>query len=232
MLIYELDPRDFAVMAKPIGPDKVKRSRSSEYDDAIAMLDGSMYSEASGGNAVVDYLAIDKRTGINFKGKHPTAGITFSVMPNGEIHVDSGSKTTNGFASAVQLYPDLIVHNKVVASAKVNRSRVNRSALCINKAGHLCFATSVGSMYDFSAALLGSGMVYAGYTDGGGSSRLVVGNKVTGSSENRPVALWFTEIDKSRRIHQPSGGNAPGTVSGAASLLSIINPSLSFLFSR
>lgn len=220
-ITYEFDPRDFAVLSFQQTPTTAKRSKYSEHH-AVALLDGTMYSDCSGTLcASPDYFVSDKRTGIHYPGKHPSAGFTFSIMRNGNISILDGAKTALDYMSAVQLYPDLIRNSKNVANSHLNTDDNHRAALGINAAGRLMFAIGHASMYAFTNDLLDHGMKWAGYTDGGGSTELFVSNQRHGSTENRAVAMWFAELTKDRRA---------GQVSPIALAARSVVPSLSFLF--
>ena len=47
------------------------------------------------------------------------------------------------------------------------------------------------SMPAFAQALVNAGALYAGYTDGGGSTHLVTPDRIRGASEQRRVATWL-----------------------------------------
>jgi len=47
------------------------------------------------------------------------------------------------------------------------------------------------SMQIFAAQLIDAGAIYAGYTDGGGSTHLVTPGGIQGASEQRRVATWL-----------------------------------------
>lgn len=222
LVTHHFDPRDFAVLSFQHDSAHVKRSLWTEHKDPLAMLDGTMYSECSAFPlcASPDYMVHDTRTGVNIEGHHPTAGFTFSIMPDGSIAVLDGNRPLKGYMSAVQLYPDLIKKSKIVADPKLNNDFTFRAALGIDDKGMLVFAVGKGSMTAFSKDLLAAGIRFAGYTDGGGSASLVSHHQRYGSSENRAVALWFAELPMTRRIGK--AGVATSVVSSSMPGLPVI----------
>jgi phosphodiester glycosidase len=175
----------------PHGPTEVL-----SLSGAAAALNGPQYDLCNGGTDatsqcdIVDFLQFDGSRGVNDPGTRPGQGITISIV-NGTPQVMPGGVMTPGASVAVQLWPPLVTGGQNVTNASLNTDVVWRSALCVMNDGSMAFAVGMMAMSDFADALVAAGAVTAGYTDGGGSSSLVVPGAVVGSSEGRRVASWL-----------------------------------------
>ena len=165
----------------------------------VAALDGPMFGLCGGGGyptatcADLDYLHYDPDAGINDPGEDPTKGVTIGAdRLLGRALVATGGRVPPGARVAVQLYPALVRQGQIVTSATVNPDHVWRAGLAILADGRLAFATLIGSMDEFARALVAAGAREAGYTDGGGSTRLeIAGEGFVGDRENRRVASFL-----------------------------------------
>lgn len=201
---------DFA----PLGPDDVLAASG-----AVAALDGPEFDLCAGqglpaGNAAYAVagcarpaaLVYDAARGLAAPGRRSGAGLTVSVV-GGRAVVAPGDAAAPGASAAVQLWPPLVSGGQVVASDTGSNAEVNgRAALAVLDDGRLAFAVGRMPMVAFARALAAAGATDAGYTDGGGSTALVVPGAVYGSSERRRVPTWLTV--------EPAGPGA-GVVVGA-----------------
>jgi hypothetical protein len=204
--------------------------------DVLAALDGPMFSicDAAGystsrcadprfaqqdaGHGVIDLAnPSESRKGVTLSiaGGVPRWTRSSSALPNGEV--------------VVQLYPSLVEDGVVVpvSTTGSNASRVWRAAVAQYRDGRLAFVVGVDSLAGFARALEASGAIWAGYTDGGGSTALgfrsTPGGEVYrfGSSEDRPVAVFLVaraHSSSSSRLSPLSKAVLSGLVAASAAM--------------
>lgn len=204
---FTFDPSRLGVYAEAIDPQHPDRFRPltasevmTKNKQALAAINGSMFDLCSGTpqdypNATCEqvvYLTRDtQHRRIDIATKRPTDGITVSVA-GGKGKVKADAQVTAGAKVAVQLYPPMILNGRDVTTASLNTDRVWRSAVGIDRNGKIVFAVTQNSMTGMAREMLDHGVVDAGYTDGGGSTRLAIrGQREVGNSENRRVPLWY-----------------------------------------
>ena len=164
---------------------------------ADAALDGPMFDKCTPGEPYaaqacghVLYRHFDLTSHLDIPSSFPNRGVTISVLQDGTAQAGVGDAVPTGAAVAVQLYPELVANGAVVATRDDSPSM--RAALAIMSDGKLAMITSTPMlMSEFSRKLVGAGAVYAGYTDGGGSTALETAGQYTGSSEHRRVLTWL-----------------------------------------
>lgn len=195
-------------------------SEALRNSGAEAVLDGPMfeksdpskpYSQQTSGT--VEYRHYDLSGGINIPTSYPSRGITISVMPDGSTQAGNGSAVPPGARVSVQLYPALVINGAV--QHVTDNGAASRAALVVLRDGRMAFAAGPSmQLSDFAQALAESGALYAGYTDGGGSTSLASTGFYTGSSEHRKVLTWLL-------AKAPQPGKAAGVSSQTASSLAI-----------
>jgi len=147
---------------------------------ADAVLDGPMFATARGEggydtfqHGTVEYLLLDAARGVAVPSQHPERGLTVSVR-DGVAYVADGASVPAGATVAVQGYPTLVRNGVSVASTARDTERVGRAALGVFRDGRVVLASGVGAMAAFAERLAALGVRDAVYTDGGGSTGLVV----------------------------------------------------------
>ena len=176
---------------------RLTRTKANEVlaqPGVLAVLDGPMYGACTGVPrcAQLEYLYLDQRAGEYFPGRHPERGMTVEVKADGRVVVAHGASTASDPVVAVQLYPELVWEGRNVASTSIDTSRVWRAALGVLPGGKMVLVVGIAPMHQFADLLIALGVIYAGYTDGGGSASLQVrGGHRVGSTEDRPVASWI-----------------------------------------
>lgn len=204
--VVSFQPSQLGLFALPLQGSRVTPVNPAEIllrSGGIAALNGPMFGVCPGqdlpsGNAAygssqcdtLSYGHYDEKSGLIIPSAHASQGITIAVVGNEAIAV-RGSEYPPDASVAVQLYPSLVESGRVTASPSVNTDRVWRSALVILENGNLAFVVGQMSMNAFATAIVEIGGVYAGYTDGGGSTSLVSTMGVVGAHEYRPVASWL-----------------------------------------
>jgi len=231
---FTFDPSQFGLFALPQqgnGATPIKPIDILNASGAVAALNGPMFGVCPGqnlprGNAqygvsscdTLQYFEYDAGQSLNVQGLYASRGITISVV-NGEATATSGGSFPSDASVAVQLYPALIDNGHIVASQDKDTDRVWRSGLAILSTGQLMFAVGQMSMYDFASSLADLGAIYAGYTDGGGSTAMVASGEFAGSSEGRPVPSWLI-------VRVPGSGGGTPASPGIGGLLSNVSGSL------
>lgn len=195
----------------PINVDDVQRALGA---DLKAALDGPMFSNCSSGSyaastcADIRYLHLDRVAGISIASERPTDGITLGTRGDGSIaFAVRGTSIPDDARIAVQLFPPLVVDGEVVASnVGTNAESTRRAAAGLLEDGRIAFAVASGvSMVAFAQMLRSAGFVWAGYTDGGGSTSLLANGEHVGSPERRRVASFLV-------AREPSWGGGSGSV--------------------
>ena len=183
---------------------------------AEAVLDGPMFNRCNpnlGYDAQscghVLYKHFDLTSGVNIPSSYPNQGVTISVLRDGSTQAASGAAVPSGAVVAVQLYPELVANGAPVPVRL--QDSASRAALAIMRDGKLALVTSSPmTMPDFAQRLAEAGALYAGYTDGGGSTSLETQDGYTGSSEHRRVLTWLLAKARQSTILQTVKGS-PGT---------------------
>lgn len=166
---------------------------------ADAVMDGPMFEKcdpgagyASQSCGYVQYRHFDLSNGLNVASRYPGRGVTLSVLSDGSTQAAQGATVAPGATVAVQLYPELVANGSPVSVSNADGS-ASRAALAIMRDGRMAFVVSQPMlMSTFAQRLAGGGAVYAGYTDGGGSTSLgTAAGQYTGSAEHRRVLTWI-----------------------------------------
>lgn len=212
-------------------PMRLAQAMSSS--EVVAALDGPMFSTCDSAGystsrcADPRFAQYDAGPGVIDLANPGEAskGITLSVR-GGAARWSRSSATLPDADVVVQLYPSLVEDGRVVSvsTSGSNASRVWRAAVAQYRDGRLAFVVGVETLAGFAQALAQSGAVWAGYTDGGGSTALGMRGidpsapiSRWGSSEDRPVAVFL--VAKARaRASGPSGLSplAKAALSGVA----------------
>jgi hypothetical protein len=141
-------------------------------------------------HGVIRYVHLDTKRGLN-TGGGSADGITISVVAGAPI-ATRGGVVPQGATAAVQGYPPLVWNGQNVTTTTLNTGAEWRSGLAIMSDGRLALAIGAMSMTAFADALIAAGALYALYTDGGGSTSLVLPNGTRkGASEGRKVGSWL-----------------------------------------
>lgn len=232
--IYSFNPLNFAIKSFQLSPTSVQNSTWREQvAGTVAMMDGTIFTDCSVPHCGrANYLAMDTRTGVNYASKHPKCGMTYSFMKDGSIQVADGASVSKGCFAAIQMHPEVVRNGKNVANQERSSCDMTpsgrtdyteRAALCITHDGKVAFAVGNGSISAFANDLIKHGIKHAGYTDGGGSTKLIVKGVLNGAQEDRAVPMWLVELD-------------PTAQSSRNSLLSMvashISPSLGWLLKQ
>lgn len=193
-------PSQLGVVIDPVGSPANGIATPHNFDWIAskgfeAVLDGPMFVEPSSYTTYTQgrllYAFRDQSAGIEIPSDHPSRGISIGVTSSGVAVASSGGYPPDGSVTSVQLYPTLIRSGSVEASPYIDTDRTWRAGLGIMSDGRLAFAVGRMSMYAFAQAFKRAGAVTAGYTDGGGSASMGLGQVYTGSSEKRRVPAWL-----------------------------------------
>lgn len=191
--------------SRPIGHGRVMPSHASEAlaTGAAAVVDGPMFAmcdSPAGSTEAQKYAAsqcaqsnfgVFDASGIDLPSFRPDEGITIGSYGDAAFAVD-GFVKPDGAVVAVQLYPPLVRNGANIASdVGSNATAEWRAGVALLGNGQVAFAAGAMSMTAFANALIESGATDAGYTDGGGSTRLAHGGSFVGAAENRRVATWI-----------------------------------------
>jgi hypothetical protein len=180
----------------------------SQHAEVQAAIDGPMFgfcentprSYASYSCGRVDYLLLDIWRNVSVSGQsgYASRGVTFSVV-NGRMTAARGRSVAQGASVAFQCYPGLVENGSIAVRRKddgPDTQRVGRVAVGLMQDGSMFFAYAATSMYEFAEMLRSAGALWAGYTDGGGSSSLVV--------RGSDGALYGSDSDDPRGRRVPS----------------------------
>ena len=226
--VVALSPEGLGVVV-PEHPETA-RQMFAAHPDVMAAVDGPMFGYCPGQPhnyatyqcGKVDYLLQDTRSGVNLPAKpgNEGKGITVSLVGNRLVGSRGASPAPSAIA-AVQLYPALVIEGRAVEGLS-DTDRTGRVAVGILRDGRLGFAYTAASMPDFAALLASAGFVWAGYTDGGGSSSLVtredgmLRGTDTDDPDGRRVPSWIVWREPDRWL-----------LSGDAKLFGMVIPAAS-----
>lgn len=204
----------------PVSPDEILGLTNAE-----AAINGPMFDVCSGqdlppGNAQryassmcdrLSYKHRDPAIGLNAPGTNLFAGMTFSTTPRG-VSVLPGSEVPPDAKVSIQTFPVLLQDGVNRAStSEVNNHSEYRSAIALMPDGRLAFVAGTGTLHGFADAIAQSGVKFAGYTDGGGSTHLVTAGGKYGASEPRKVPSWL--------IVRPASVAPTGRIAAALGLI-------------
>lgn len=228
LTVFAFDASQLGVFAQPLGgaftptaPEEVLG-----MSGAIAALDGPEFDNCAGqdlppGNAAAyaasqcgypRFLVLDQGRGVSFEGTSPGDGLTVSII-GGQASVQRGSSVAPGASVAVQLFPALVLNGQVVVSNNgSNAISERRAALAVISPTQLAFVIGASDMVTFASAIRRMGAVHAGYTDGGGSTSLVLPQEIHGASERRRTPTWLVAN---------AGGVSPAGAAVGALLLAV-----------
>jgi hypothetical protein len=211
--VHRFAPGLLGVYAEPVDASKPERNRPLKASDVMARaprvgaaLNGSMFDYCPGQPHdyvratcdKVEYLTRDKlHRSLDVRSSYAGRGMTISVT-DGRATAHAGASAPATAPVAIQLYPALVTGGRDVTNPQVDVDRTWRSAMGIDRQGRIVFLVGQGSMTDLAQELIRLGVVDAGYTDGGGSTRLALrGRPEVGHSENRKVPLWIVAEEQS-----------------------------------
>ena len=194
-------PRTLRLVVSPLEGDRVRplRARDALTLATSAVLNGPMFDKcdprASYERQSCDRIAYALRSStFNAPGRHEGAGCTLSV--HGDV---AGFGSPQDSADVVvQLAPCLVRGGASIrqASTSSNRETTWRAGVALLGDGALAFVVGRMPLQAFADAIARElHATDAGYTDGGGSTRLAEHGGAVGSSENRPVASWLAFVD-------------------------------------
>jgi hypothetical protein len=174
------------------------------YPKADAMLDGAMFrltdrrGYETSQKAMLDYGARDDAHELSYHGLYPGRGITIAVHDGRAVVADGWSAPELAHVAA-QFYPTLVHGGAVVARRDRNTQRVQRAGLAVLRDGRLALFVCKAGLRVVAERLRGVlDATDAGYTDGGGSTRLALRDgRWFGSTENRRVACWLLATTES-----------------------------------
>lgn len=206
-------PSQLRVLVQPLGDNRARPWRAADAmraSGAAAVLDGPMFSVCSGQPSSPNpaqqyaasrcdellYLHYDATAGLSVPSSLPSAGATLSVDAAGVVTWHRGATPADRARVAIQLNPVLVWDSDVqsTSSGGSNLDRVQRAALVQLEDGRLAFVTGAGTLAGFASSLGSIRVRYAGYTDGGGSTRLATRERWFGANENRPVPTWLAAV--------------------------------------
>lgn len=198
LTLAAFDPASLGILALPDPNGTVLPIAPGEVlhyaPNADAALDGPMFDTCGGADyasAECDvplFLQYDTQRNVSLPGQRPGVGVLIAVV-NGAAMASRTIQVPDGASVAVQLYPALVDRGNPVSPS--DSTAEQRAALALLDDGRLAFAIGAMSMPAFAQALIDAGAIYAGYTDGGGSTHLVTPDRVRGASEQRRVASWL-----------------------------------------
>lgn len=210
---------ELGLYAKPLNADgsvaPLTAVEALADSGARAVLDGPMFElcgPVAGATQVeqyqratcakLQYLHLDAGRGLSFAGAPSTLGrgrVLAVTAAGAPLWLSAGDRAdaarTLDLRVAVQLYPTMVAGGAAApqSTAGSNGSAEWRAAIGVLDDGGLAFAVGAFSMADFAARLVRAGFVDAGYTDGGGSTRIeLASGERFGAAENRRVASWIT----------------------------------------
>ena len=198
-----------------VRPTNVQDAVAATHPDAA--LDGPMFEKCNPGDSYqsqpcghVLYRHYDLTGGIDIPSVHPNQGVTISVLADGTAQAARGAAVPPGATVAVQLYPEMVANGTPVPVRPGDAER--RAALAIMRDGRLAFIASTPMTNDqFGIRLAQAGALYAGYTDGGGSTSLQTPTGYVGSSEHRRVLTWLLAKARQSTVLQTAADHPAGT---------------------
>lgn len=203
-------PSWLSIYAKPTGNGQyapVTIADAMADKSVVAAIDGPMFANCDAGASYETsqcadprYAQLDKSDRINDPPNrgNDRDGVSVSVV-RGAAQWTTGGAIDTDASVGLQLYPALVANGVVSAlsSDGSNGQRVGRAALLGLQDGSLAFATAYDTIHGFARRCRAAGAVWAGYTDGGGSTAM--GYRPVGEplrqwgnvSDPRPVAVFL-----------------------------------------
>lgn len=177
---------------------------------------------SSTGTGVIRYVHLDTKRGLAIGGGS-ASGITIAVVGGRAVAMHGGA-VPSGATVAIQGFPPLVWGGANVTTRSLNLGNEWRSGLAIMADGRLALAIGVMSIPAFADALIAAGAQYALYTDGGGSTSLVLPDGTRkGAGEGRRVGSWIV-VDREPTIGfgQILGGSNAKKYGAALAVAAII----------
>ncbi len=203
----------------------------ARHPKAVAVLNGPMFGTCASEHryptqvetyrrsrcSVIDFQHFDAQDVPLSVGRRPGDGVTLAVTADGRAVMEPDNDVPPGAVVAVQLYPVMVRGGTArgpFANTSSNNSVVWRSAVGILRDGRVALAAGQASLHEFARKLWRAGFVEAGYTDGGGSTSLLVrGATRVGHPENRRVPSWL--------VFEQDPGDKSGISTGLATALAV-----------
>jgi hypothetical protein len=155
---------------------------------AYAVLDGSMFDHRG------VHMQLDRAAGIWVPGNWSGGQGGTLYVQDGVARVVRGKVVPPGASVAMQLSPELVRDGVEVHSDGADEGNAWRAAAGVLRDGRVFFAVAKGGNENFARRLLAEGAWGATYSDGGGSTALLVGDGPRiGDPENRRVAVWILD---------------------------------------
>ena len=197
-----------------------------EHPEVILAADGPMFSLCPGEPpdpqytryrcGIVDYGLIDVARGVSVRSRYTGKGVTLSLV-GGRLVGSRGWSPAAGASVAVQGYPGLVEAGRVAVGERPTGDNAvpnGRVAVGVLTDGRAFMAYARTDMRTFAERLAGAGAQWAAYTDGGGSSSLVLRRptgELVGSDSDDPrgrrVPSWivWAPAATSRQTVGPTG---------------------------
>lgn len=210
LVLVEFDPATLGIFAKPTSSERYEPVTLSDAmwdQDVLAALDGPMFGNCDPGSSYATsncadprFAQLDQSVGVSDppnRGEE-NSGVSVSIV-DGLAIWSGGSGFDRRATVGVQMYPALVMDGEIQATRATgsNADRVKRAAVAGLANGRLAFCYAIDTMAGFARRIRDAGAVWAGYTDGGGSTALGYRDPQTGavrrfiSSEDRPVAMFL-----------------------------------------
>jgi hypothetical protein len=229
LTLTAFDPRELRLVARvrggtaaPLAPLEA----ATMIKGVCALLDGPMFDLCAADAAALHelpdaekyrragcyalrYGLFDPDANLAVPSARPRDGGTLAVVDGRAVgHV--GWQVPPRAAFAAQGAPLLVFDGRVVATNdfRPNAERSHRCALAILGDGRVAFAYAYADMVSFAELLREAGVLWAVYTDGGGSAYLgaclpprgatgpLTLQKLAGSGEGRRVPLWLACVTR------------------------------------
>ena len=155
------------------------------HPEVVAAIDGPMFSICPGQPSDyaayqcgrVNFTLLDRGRGVaqDARQANLSNGVTFSLVGS-NLLAARGAGVAPGATVAVQTFPGLVEDGQIAVGQPAsgpNTETTGRIAMGILRDGRMFFAYGRLPMHQFAVSLRDAGAVWAGYTDGGGSSSLV-----------------------------------------------------------
>ena len=208
LVIITFSPALLGVYARPISSGRYEPISLSDvmWDERVAAaLDGPMFSNCAPGTTyATSYCAdprfaqLDQSVGVSDPPNqgNESKGVSVSIVDDLAIWSLGGafdSRATVG----VQMFPTLVADGAVqtVSTTGADAERVRRVALAGLPDGRLAFVYGTDSLAGFARRCRDAGFIWAGYTDGGGSTSMGYRDPET---EN--VRRWGPSQQNERRV--------------------------------
>lgn len=206
LTLIAFDPAGLGAVipARPVTAEEVFRS----HPDVLIAIGGPMFSFCEGQPrdysrydcGRVSYAMRDEGRGTRAPGlrSNDRVGVTFSVV-GGSLVAARGNAPASGARVSIQAYPGLVEDGQIAVGAPTSGPDAEtngRVGLGVLRDGRAFFAYARCSLRVFAERLRAAGATWAGYTDGGGSSSLVM--RTAGGLEGvdaddprgRPLPTW------------------------------------------